>query len=852
MRSALSGLLFWTVTPTFSQVLDKGDIALLGLNANAACNAGYLAGDDQISFVCFKTILTGFTIDLTDNGYERCNAGQWGDSEGAVRMTRTGGAIPAGTVITWRFVAGGVGPANIVAVTPAGGWACSYSPGFSAGNLNLNQGGDQLFFLQGGTWTNPGLAHDATYTGVSSKVICAFTTNNSWSAVCAGATAPNQNSNLPPGIDCFATGPTSVTDFAKYIGPLTNDTQRGWLNKIDTPGNWASYPSCAGYNAGGTNYTAGLTIPFVAGFYPGYWRGTFSADWFDCRNWDDAEVPLPTTPVLINPLYASQSCVIGINLTPPTAFCASLLIQSAGTVRTLTIQNGGVLQVGGAVTADNTSPLLGQLFSGVILGNGVTNGNLTATGLVLSGGAINKGGFRSEQSGNTVAIAGNVTVNSGGYLDLQGGVTGGTLSLTGNYSNNDAETAFDETGSNMIFNGAGPQSINTSGFQDQFAILTLNKSGNDLTLNAPILVKSTLTLTSGRVMTSNPTGLLTLSNTGTYSALNPASFVHGPMVKIGPVVGFQFPIGKANYVHGIALSSITASATDAFIAEYFLADPHTNVGVPIETPPLYEVSSCEYWKLDQYAGTPTGKVTLGWNTSTNCGILVPSSINVAHWDGAMWRDRGGPGLGSPTLGSVTTDNVETIFAPGGFWTFATLTNENPLPIELLSFGARPEGSQVRLDWVTATERDNDYFTIERSGNGQDFEEVTRVDGAGNSVTNLTYMDYDRWPLPGTSFYRLRQTDFDGQTSVSNMVPVSFSGKGDNGLVVLNDVDQVIGVHDFAVGGTVEVLDMTGRVIWKGRVESEGRSYIPTTTLGSGAYVLRVSDANRSESAPFVR
>ena len=85
-----------------------------------------------------------------------------------------------------------------------------------------------------------------------------------------------------------------------------------------------------------------------------------------------------------------------------------------------------------------------------------------------------------------------------------------------------------------------------------------------------------------------------------------------------------------------------------------------------------------------------------------------------------------------------------------------------------------------------------------------------------------------------------------------MVPVHFSDKGGNGLLVLNDVDQVIAVHDFAVGGNVDVLDMTGRLVWQGRVEMEGRAYVPTSYLESGAYVLRLSDFMRSESAPFVR
>ncbi|MBK9047972.1 MAG: hypothetical protein IPL74_15250 [Bacteroidetes bacterium] len=102
---------------------------------------------------------------------------------------------------------------------------------------------------------------------------------------------------------------------------------------------------------------------------------------------------------------------------------------------------------------------------------------------------------------------------------------------------------------------------------------------------------------------------------------------------------------------------------------------------------------------------------------------------------------------------------------------------SPLPIELLSFNAKPvDNKDVRCDWVTASEIDNDYFTIERSKNGIDFETAGITDGAGNSNYQLSYAFTDTEPYRGLSYYRLKQTDFDGRSSYSEIVAVMLTDK----------------------------------------------------------------------------
>lgn len=95
-----------------------------------------------------------------------------------------------------------------------------------------------------------------------------------------------------------------------------------------------------------------------------------------------------------------------------------------------------------------------------------------------------------------------------------------------------------------------------------------------------------------------------------------------------------------------------------------------------------------------------------------------------------------------------------------------------LPIELISFTAKATAKNtVNLKWSTATETNNDYFLIERSKDGIEFESIINVDGAGFSTKKLTYSTSDNNPLPGLSFYRLKQVDFDGQFSNSEIVSV---------------------------------------------------------------------------------
>jgi len=95
-----------------------------------------------------------------------------------------------------------------------------------------------------------------------------------------------------------------------------------------------------------------------------------------------------------------------------------------------------------------------------------------------------------------------------------------------------------------------------------------------------------------------------------------------------------------------------------------------------------------------------------------------------------------------------------------------------LPVELLSFSAEAQEKETELKWITASEKNNDYFIVERSGNGVSFSEIAKIDGAGNLSSKRNYTSRDGEPLEGISYYRLKQVDFNGESHIYNPVAVS--------------------------------------------------------------------------------
>lgn len=163
----------------------------------------------------------------------------------------------------------------------------------------------------------------------------------------------------------------------------------------------------------------------------------------------------------------------------------------------------------------------------------------------------------------------------------------------------------------------------------------------------------------------------------------------------------------------------------------------------------------------------------------------------------------------------------------------------PLPVELVSFQASPVGIRVDLRWATTAEVNNAYFTVERSMDTEVWEAVATLAGAGNSQSLLNYYAADNSPLPRTSYYRLRQTDFDGTSTVSDIVPVHFEGEVGTLNVLPNPAqDQVTVIYDAEDGDALlNIFNDLGQMMTLPVRTNEGRSEFDVSTLPTGAYVV---------------
>lgn len=114
------------------------------------------------------------------------------------------------------------------------------------------------------------------------------------------------------------------------------------------------------------------------------------------------------------------------------------------------------------------------------------------------------------------------------------------------------------------------------------------------------------------------------------------------------------------------------------------------------------------------------------------------------------------------------------FTNDGYYTIGSKNyNTSPLPIELLNFTAIKNGGRVDVSWQTASESSNDYFSVERSKDGIDFETVAIVKGSSNSRSIIDYSETDFTPFEGISYYRLKQTDINGEFTYSKKVAVNY-------------------------------------------------------------------------------
>jgi hypothetical protein len=460
----------------------------------------------------------------------------------------------------------------------------------------------------------------------------------------------------------------------------------------------------------------------------------------------------------------------------------------------------------------------------------------------------------------------------------------------GNWTNYH-DSAFTEGATLLAFNGGtGVQTI-TCPSGEVFSTLRYSKTdATALQMNSAVKVKTTLAFSSNGFLNLNGNTL------SIYSSL-PSAITGGTALRyiygetpnftskvkwnIGTTnskIRYGIPFSKAGTVadatpfafavdSGVQVDTITISTygTPATNLPWPTASPYnvTNLNSynNLLTPDNSAATVDRFW----YVGFSSPNVINDTIALSYASNEIPLSYNDPTLLKAQYWNPNAGASGSWTLPSLgyygTLFNVSGVVVPSpllnNVWALAS--NQSPLPIELVDFKGKYVNEQSVLSWVTASEKDNDYFILERSENARDFTQIGKIDGAGNSNSFLNYQFVDTKSINQVAYYRLKQVDFDGQFSNSNVIALrnikSFGNQ------YLHIYPQPASMNVFIEQGlfvngesfSVEIFNNLGSLVQKELHTSDesGKLAIHFSNLEQGMYLLRITDGIHQLTKPLI-
>lgn len=545
--------------------------------------------------------------------------------------------------------------------------------------------------------------------------------------------------------------------------------------------------------------------------------------------------------------------------------CNQLNAGASGTAgHVLTVAAGGTLEIIGSPvawtlysTTNNTYALnaASQVIYSASGGQDVRNitggyGHLRLTGSgvkALSGAVLVKGDLQIQGTAQFDATASNFQV-----------------SVQGNWSSY-GPTGFIERTALVQFNGtAGSQSINTVG-GEQFHNWRVAKSAAQplVPMLSPVQVANNLELNTAAILDLNgnqltllnplSTAIATNSTFGTLRHIRSERTDNTSRVRwdIGTDAGPHLvPFGTTTAYTPFTFNLVSGDAGSVTMATYgtgadnlpwpttptLVTNLQSGIGL---MPDNRDATVDRFWQVD-VTGSPLAHLTFTYAASELPATPWDDafSMRAQRWNAGVpkWEDQLESGGALPYL--AVANNVDA-FGP-----FTLTPVLSPLPVELLSFTAKPVGKVVELEWLTASERNNEYFTVLRSADGFRFEEVLRVPGMGNSAQVLRYTGVDDQPLNGVSYYRLRQTDTNGSEALSEVVAVRRDAGSDEVMLFPNPATESVRIFFTGTAEGVVLIDLfdgTGRLLMQRTVQAGG-DLLDVSALPRGAYIVRSTDA----------
>lgn len=224
------------------------------------------------------------------------------------------------------------------------------------------------------------------------------------------------------------------------------------------------------------------------------------------------------------------------------------------------------------------------------------------------------------------------------------------------------------------------------------------------------------------------------------------------------------------------------------------------------------------------------------STSTSCidyNIALPTEVNDQAAVYLRFIMTSNTSQNGGTVAAGGTNGLDNI----------VVSAATSLPVTLEKFRAFTSDKGVELEFITASESNNDYFIIERSGDGLKFREIGQVEGKGDAYVRSLYTWTDQNPLPGKNYYRLAQVDLDGSISISRVVSV-FTGTTQKILISpspANDMMLVSIGHPALEEGKWEIFNSAGQLMLNGIwLQEVSDMDVNLSSLNSGIYVARIT------------
>ena len=410
-----------------------------------------------------------------------------------------------------------------------------------------------------------------------------------------------------------------------------------------------------------------------------------------------------------------------------------------------------------------------------------------------------------------------------------------------------------------------------SGTGDVFSYMNVQLNNSrptipQVTMAGSARIHGILTLTDGVLQTTNSNKIY-MRPASSMTAGSNASFIQGPAtysVNTVSSITNVYQVGQNNQLHQVDLTIDQTTNTETEYTVEAIESPAEDFGYSLPGT-IDLVSKVRHYSITQSLGTALDDAKIKIYYVPDDGVSDVPNLAVVKDDGASnWIDLSGTGSGSPS-GSIIS---------GSFTSFSkfALGNKsgggNPLPICLLHFSANENNSQVDLSWSTASEINNNYFTVEKSRDAVDFEFVIDVPGAGTSNQTLYYSDIDLGPYRGLSYYRLKQTDYDGSFRYSDLVIVKIKEGGNDEVYFSVQPNPATDVMEVIFGGEIRgknapliseysgkifIFDAQAKLIYEKELGSSFTKLgVNLTYFNQGIYFVTLISNDKLYKAKFVK